>query len=292
MSILPIAGFVLVALLALAFAAVPVWRMKESKTRRALLLAAIAVFLLGVGGGTYWMVGRPLLAQREAEGMATRDMNALVPYLIKHVRANPKDARAWRYLGQIYMSAGDPGNAARALARAIEIEGKKDPALNAAYGEALVMQSGGTVNAQAEAAFAATLKLDPSSAPGRYYMGLARLQKGDRPGAVTYWQSLVNDLPPTSQLYQTLVDRLAALTATGGAPGGAPDPRQMVASLAARLKANPDDALGWVRLMRAYTVLGETDKAKEALASARKAFASSKEAQTAFTTAAKELKIE
>ncbi|RYG00222.1 MAG: hypothetical protein EON94_09875, partial [Caulobacteraceae bacterium] len=83
MSYLPIIGFAAVALAALAFAAVPVWRMKDSKKRRILLLAAMTVFLLGVGGGAYWIVGRPLLAQREAEGMATRDMNALVPYLIK-----------------------------------------------------------------------------------------------------------------------------------------------------------------------------------------------------------------
>jgi cytochrome c-type biogenesis protein CcmH len=66
----------------------------------------------------------------------------------------------------------------------------------------------------------------------------------------------------------------------------------MVDMLAARLKADPNDALGWVRLMRAYTVLGETDKAKEALASARKTFAKNQDAQTAFTTAAKALKLE
>jgi cytochrome c-type biogenesis protein CcmH len=86
-----------------------------------------------------------------------------------------------------------------------------------------------------------------------------------------------------------LVDRLAALTAQSG---GRPDPRQMVAMLAARLKADPNDALGWVRLMRAYTVLDEKEKAKQALMSARKAFADNKDAQTAFTTAAKALKIQ
>ena len=62
--------------------------------------------------------------------------------------------------------------------------------------------------------------------------------------------------------------------------------------LAARLKADPNDALGWVRLMRAYTVLGETEKAKQALVSARKAFVDNKDAQTAFTTAAKALKLQ
>jgi len=38
----------------------------------------------------------------------------------------------------------------------------------------------------------------------------------------------------------------------------------MVARLAERLKENPDDLEGWRRLARAYQVLGETDKAKEA----------------------------
>jgi cytochrome c-type biogenesis protein CcmH len=41
--------------------------------------------------------------------------------------------------------------------------------------------------------------------------------------------------------------------------------RGMVDKLAAKLDANPDDADGWRKLARAYQVLGETDKAKNAL---------------------------
>jgi hypothetical protein len=44
--------------------------------------------------------------------------------------------------------------------------------------------------------------------------------------------------------------------------------------------------------MRAYTVLGETAKAKDALATARKTFAGHADAQTAFDTAAKALKLQ
>lgn len=50
-----------------------------------------------------------------------------------------------------------------------------------------------------------------------------------------------------------------------------PDIRAMVESLAQRLKQNGGDASQWVRLVRSYTVLGETDKAAAALADARKA---------------------
>jgi cytochrome c-type biogenesis protein CcmH len=49
--------------------------------------------------------------------------------------------------------------------------------------------------------------------------------------------------------------------------------RGMVAGLAARLDANPDDPDGWVRLVRAYAVLGETARRDAAYASARARYA-------------------
>ena len=293
MNAVPIIGFALVALLAIGFAAVPLWRIENNKTR-ILLLAAAVVAILAVGGGVYFLVGRPHLAQREATGLKTHEVNGLIPYLIKRVRQYPQDARAWTYLGQAYMEARDPRDAAKAFAKVIELTGKGDPALDAAYGEALVVANNGAVPQEAEEAFTAALAVDPHSAPARFYLGLAKIEHKDNAAAIQLWQSLLNDTPVTSPLHQMLVDRLAILTsqAMAGGNGGAPNPRAMVAMLAARLKADPHDALGWVRLMRAYTVLGETDKAKQALTDARKAFSDNKDAQTAFTTAAKALKLE
>ena len=291
MSAIPVIGFLVVALLAIAFAAVPLLR-GPTKKRGTLLVAAIALFVLAIGSGAYWMVGRPQLAQREARGLETKEVNALIPYLIGRVRQYPNDGRAWRYLGQAYMSARDPANAAKALARAIAVDGKGDPELNTAYGEALVMANRGVVPPEAESAFTAALAVDPSNEPARFYLGDARRARGDAAGAAQMWQSLLAETAVTTPLYQMLVDRLALLTAqASGAGGGAPDPRRMVEMLAARLKGDPNDALGWVRLMRAYAVLGETAKAKEALATARKTFANNKDAQTAFSTAARALKL-
>ena len=47
----------------------------------------------------------------------------------------------------------------------------------------------------------------------------------------------------------------------------------MVARLADRLKQNGDDVDGWLRLVRAYSVLGDRDKAQAAAADARRALA-------------------
>lgn len=47
----------------------------------------------------------------------------------------------------------------------------------------------------------------------------------------------------------------------------------MVSRLADRLKTDGSDVEGWLRLMRAYVVLGERDKAMTAAADARRALA-------------------
>ncbi len=289
-SFLPVIGLVLIAALAIAFAVVPLLRTKDLK-RRWLLLSGIAIAMLAIGGGVYFLLGKPHMAQREANGLDTREINGLIPFLIKRVHQHPEDARAWRYLGQAYMTANDPRNAAKALAKVITLTGKGDAQLDASYGEALVLGTNtGQVPQEAADAFAAALAVDPHNAPARFYLGLYKAGHNDRAGAIALWQSLLADTPTTAPLHQMLVDRIAILTSQG--PGGAPNPRAMVDMLAARLKADPNDALGWVRLMRAYTVLGEKEKALQALADARKAFPDNKDAQTAFTTAAKALKLQ
>ena len=64
-----------------------------------------------------------------------------------------------------------------------------------------------------------------------------------------------------------------------------------MAGLAARLKADPNDLTGWRRLIRAYHVLGEETKARDALATARKTFTSNKVAQIALDQEAVELSL-
>jgi len=289
LTAVPFIGFAVLALASIGFATFALWRGKSKG--RVVLSAAIVLFLLGVGGGSYWMLGQPGLALRAAQGTNTRDPRAFIPYLIARVRKAPSDEPAWVYLGRFYMLADDPDQSAKAYARAVALARQAhqpDAALESSYGVSLVAAANGTVNRDAEAAFAEAVRLNPRDVPARFYLGLARLGHGDKDGALSLWQSLLADIPPNVPLHQMLVDRVATLTAESG---GTPDPRQMVASLAARLKDNPEDAQGWLRLIRAYTVLGETDKAKDALATARKTFAAQKDVLAALDAEAVELKL-
>ena len=65
----------------------------------------------------------------------------------------------------------------------------------------------------------------------------------------------------------------------------------MVDKLAGELKANPKDTGGWVRLMRARMVLGESQQAAQDYKQAHQAFAGDAAAQAALQEAAKSLGV-
>ena len=68
--------------------------------------------------------------------------------------------------------------------------------------------------------------------------------------------------------------------------------RGMVDRLATRLKQNGDDVEGWLRLMRAYMVMGERDKAASALTDARQAVAADAERLRQLNEGAKNLGLD
>ena len=65
--------------------------------------------------------------------------------------------------------------------------------------------------------------------------------------------------------------------------------KEMTYRLATRLEAAPHDADGWLRLMRARTVLGQQDLANDALRKALATFADDKSTRETIVGAAKEM---
>jgi cytochrome c-type biogenesis protein CcmH len=115
---------------------------------------------------------------------------------------------------------------------------------------------------------------------------LALASRGDKAGALQLWEGVLADAPPDTPWRGALVDQLASLKAESG--GAAPNPMAMVAQLAQRLETNPNDLDGWLRLIRAYAVLGDKPKAVAALTRARTVFASQAPAQAALAKAAED----
>jgi cytochrome c-type biogenesis protein CcmH len=235
-------------------------------------------------------VGHPDLAQRSLEKPDTKDARALVTTLAWRMRQNPGDPRGWFVLGRGYLFLQDAQDAAAAFKRAIPlVKPAERPAMLSAYGEALTLAAQGDVTPEAEAAFRAALAGDPKDVKARFYLGQAYAQRRDTAHALALWQNLLADTPPNAPWRGVLLDSIATLT---GATQAAPNIAAMVAGLAERLKRAPNDPDGWQRLVKSYVVLGDTDKARAALADARRAFAGNSAELATLSAEARTLKLE
>jgi cytochrome c-type biogenesis protein CcmH len=282
--------FLLLAAAAIGFVGWPILRDDHgSFGSRIVLASAAAAFLLGIGGGLYIYLGKPALALRTLTGPRADDFNSLVTTLAWHVREKPGDIRGWALLWPSYLKLNDPRDAAAAFRNEVEMAPANLRAgLYSNYGESLSAAAGG-ITEDAEAAFKTALALDPKDLKARYYLGFDYAARGDAARAIAIWESLLADIPANTRVHGVLVDRIAALESAGGT---APNIAAMVENLASRLKADPDDAEGWQRLIRAYAVLGDQDKAHAALANARIALRAEPAATAALAVEAKDLKLE
>ena len=228
-------------------------------------------------------------------------MEEAVAQLAKRLETQPQSVQGWLLLGRTYVSMGRYPDAVDAYSHAYKLEpGRADIA--SAYGEAMVASMGGEVSYDASQAFEAAIFQNPLDPRARYYLALYSAQQGDGKGAMQGWVDLVAVSPPDSPWLQVVNQQIeraaeefdvdpASIKPSAEAEALAkavafPAPtqaemdaaadmsdqereemiRSMVDRLATRLEQEPDDLAGWQRLARAYEVLGEAEKAKDARA--------------------------
>jgi cytochrome c-type biogenesis protein CcmH len=281
--------FAVLAIAAACFAAWPAFRERKAAPLAHVLLAgAIVVFVIGVAGGSYLLLGRLDLAVRTIAAPGADGVPGLIAALSRRMRDRPGDITGWTLLGRGYLSLGDPSQAAVAFRNAADLATRtQKPELLSAYGEALTV-SAGSVTPEAEAAFAAALAGNPKDQAARFYLGQAYADRHQPERALALWRSLLADSPVNAPWRPALIGRMVMLQSQ---TTGAPDISAMLAGLAARLKTNPDDSDGWERLIRAYAVLGQKDRAQSALASARNAMTGRPKALADLDAEAQSLKL-
>jgi cytochrome c-type biogenesis protein CcmH len=233
-------------------------------------------------------------------------------------------AKDWRTVGWAYAQSGDARASADAYRKATVLEPERAENWSS-LGEALQTASP-TVVPEAAAAFRKAVELDPADPRARYFLAVQKDLGGDHKGAVEDWLALLKDTPPgapwegdlrrtieqsAAKNHVDLAGRMPAPgaggTATAGIPGPTPDQiaaasaippgqqdamvKAMVQRLEDRLKANPKDADGWIRLMRSKAVLNDAAGAKDALRSGLAAFNGDSATQARLNGAAAELGI-
>jgi cytochrome c-type biogenesis protein CcmH len=207
----------------------------------------------------------------------------------------------------LYLKIGHPGEVDRLMvdraqvvppsiqslleaARAEVAVRPNDPDAHSALGEALSLEADGTVTPAAAEAFKKALALRPDDPRSLYYLGLHDAQSGDSAAALKRWQELEAKSPPNAPFLPMLRAEMARVAQAAGLAANTtmpqpsreqqeamstltPEQRQqairgMVEGLAARMKENPQDRGGWLRLANAWKVLGENASAIDAYAKA------------------------
>jgi cytochrome c-type biogenesis protein CcmH len=268
----------------------------NTSLRRAAAIVALAGLPL-VAIAFYLPLGSPQLgdfplAQRTRAPDVTQPLDNLVAQVEQHLEKNPTDGRGWNVLAPVLAKLGRYDDAVRAYHNSIIYSGDS-AARRADLGEALAAAAGGVVTSEAKAEFERAIALDADEVKASYFLGLAAEQDGRTAEAASMWRTMLAKAPADAPWRPLVQGALARVGGGSTVPALSDDTvaaakdmnetdrgamiRGMVERLASRLKQNGDDVEGWLRLVRAYMVMGDRDKARSALTDARQAVANDAE---------------
>ncbi len=266
------------------------------------IFAVLTTGLVIIGGILlYGHLGHPDQIQTAAS-VAAPQVDAMIKKIQAHLKDAPNDAEGWRVLGLAHFNVQNYKDSASAYAKALSLD-PQNTTYKSAYAETLVMLAQGNVTPEAKMLFAEILAKDPKEARARFYDATAQEQAGDQAGALIKWQALLADAPADAAWREAVQQRVTNLKPI--APQISADQKaqvqslspadqnamiaSMVERLAAKLAANPDNVEGWINLMKAYTVLTQPDKAKEAMTRALAVFSNDAFKKAQITATATEL---
>ncbi len=256
-----------------------------------------------VGLCLYLLLGSPSLPDQPLEARLANpgnNISLLIAKAERHLAQNPADGAGWDLLAPIYFRSMRLGDAELAYRNAIRYLGA-NPARLTGLGETLVAANDGIVTEDARSAFEEAARQNPDDPRAAFYVGLAQEQAGKQAEARASFERIARQSPadaPWMELVNQHIAKnggaVAPPEARAEAPGNpsredmaaaeelsAQDRqamiRGMVDNLAARLKDDPKNLEGWLRLVRSYAVLGEKNKAQEALKQGLEQFPSSGE---------------
>jgi cytochrome c-type biogenesis protein CcmH len=273
--------------------------------------AALPLLALGLylAFGSPRLPDQPLNARLE-DPASDRNLEALVARVEARLRRHPEEGEGWEVIAPVYLSWQRYGDAAEAYGHAIRLLGPSAKRLSG-EGQALVLANNGVVTEEARQALEQANKLDSTLMEPRILLAIAKEQDGQFAAAIADWQALLRnanaEAPWRAMVEQRIalaeahlagksasdqpVPGAAAPSAQGGpsdadiaaaqnpAAGQTMNPADqqamielMVQRLAARLDQDGSDLTGWLKLVRAYTVLDRKDDALKALQRAKSEF--------------------
>jgi cytochrome c-type biogenesis protein CcmH len=291
----------------------------QATARTAMVAVALALPLLAVG--LYLLLGSPRLpdqplAARLEDPASEQNLGALVAKVEARLRAHPEEGEGWDVIAPVYLNWHRYNEAADAYAQAIRLLGESAKRLSG-QGQALVLANNGVVTEEARQSLERALTLDQTLIEPRILLAIAKEQDGKFAKAIADWRALLAkadakapwramvetriaaaeaQLPgkPAAGIEESTSERGPSAADIARAQAVSPAERQamveqMVQGLAARLDRDGNDLPGWLKLVRAYSVLDRRDEALKALQRAKSQFSNNTQALEQLDRLAAEL---
>jgi cytochrome c-type biogenesis protein CcmH len=283
-----------------------------TRARTAMIAVGAALPLLALGlylaFGSPRLPDQPLDARLE-DPASDRNLEALVARVEARLRQHPEEGEGWEVIAPVYLSWQRYGDAAEAYGQAIRLLGPSAKRLSG-EGQALVLANNGVVTEEARQALEQANTLDQTLIEPRILLAIAKEQDGQFAAAIADWQELLRTADAEAP-WRAMVERRIALAEShlagksasdqpvpGSRAPAAPGPSDadiaaaqnpaagqtmnpadtqamielMVQRLADRLDRDGSDLTGWLKLVRAYSVLDRKDDALKALQRAKSEF--------------------
>lgn len=177
-----------------------------------LLLMPVAA-LLG-----YTLLGNPKALDPAqtvaAPRMTPEQIDAMVAKLAERMQANPDDLQGWLMLARSYKTLGRYADAAAAYGKA-EKAVNEDPDLLASYAETIAMAGGKGLSGKPLQLVERALKLDPKHGHSLFLAGAAAMEAGDNKKGIAYWEALLPQVEPGSEIDQMLRSGIEQMKAGG-----------------------------------------------------------------------------
>jgi cytochrome c-type biogenesis protein CcmH len=177
----------------------------QGPSRKTAIAILILLPILGLVG--YGILGNPKAmdpTQAAApQQMTPEKINEMVSSLAEKLKANPDDTQGWLMLARSYKSLGRYSDAVQAYAK-VEKAINDDPDQLASYAEAIAMANGKGINGKALQLIERALKVDPKHAHSMFLAGAAAMEAGDNKKGLSYWEPLLPQVEPGSEIEQML----------------------------------------------------------------------------------------
>ena len=177
------------------------------------IIVAIAIPVLALG--SYWKLGSwELITKAEAQHSQSKtasesEFDEIVTKLAARLEKQPNDLQGWRMLARSYAVMGDYAKTVQTYNK-IMARFENNPDVLSDYAEFLAQSNQGNFTGLPTQLLKMALSANPKHGKTLWLLGLAAMDRADYQTAISHWQALLIQLPPSETKIRGVLEKQIA----------------------------------------------------------------------------------